>query len=144
MVKSVLRKHWLYLKKTIQLPTFLLFQPPIWKTDTCQSGKSSSSIWREEDDKIRDEATIYSNRPPNRWIYWFFPGKKTPGCWLVTTRNILPQGTNHLLRMVMEPKYYAFRRWLDTQSSSENLTIDAYCCAFLCYWVKVNPNHTLL
>ncbi len=26
----------------------------------------------------------------------------------------VPWGSNHLLRMVMEPKYFAFRRWLDT------------------------------
>ena len=34
-----------------------------------------------------------------------------------------PRDPNHLLRMVMESKYYAFRRWLDTPcSSAENMS----------------------
>ena len=34
-----------------------------------------------------------------------------------------PYGSNHLLRIVLEPKYYAFRRWLDTPSSSSDKVI---------------------
>ena len=49
------------------------------------------------------------------WLVGFSSiNRNSLGGKVVDTITLLPMASNHLLRMVMEPKYYAFRRWLDT------------------------------
>ena len=54
---------------------------------------------------------------PMGWREWFFvfgfTGVSLP-CSSKPEKWVNPLESNHLLRMVMKPKYYAFRRWLDT------------------------------
>ena len=53
-----------------------------------------------------------------------FPHSSEETCFFRTCPSHITLGIlAHLLRMVLEPKYYAFRRWLDTPCSSSDKVI---------------------
>ena len=83
----------------------------LWKYDTCRW------FFCEKKDEIHQSVNLLSI-----WLHFVSMRNEETNCYsrpvvvfldFIGTRKSSEE-SNHLLRMVLEPKYYAFRRWLYT------------------------------